>query len=106
MIRAGFGVFLQPIAGIMSDRCRSSLGRRRPFLLTFTFTVCAGFMLVMFGQALAQAIVPVHTPLALIAVIMFAGYGYAGRVALSPRSVRRGVLTVAVCVLGLAALST
>jgi len=71
---AVFGVFLQPVFGVMSDQCTSRWGRRRPFIMAFTATVCLGMVLVMYGVELSHALM--HTPpLTLITAIMFFGYG-------------------------------
>ena len=36
------GFFLTPILGSLSDRCRSSLGRRRPFIILLSIGVVLG----------------------------------------------------------------
>lgn len=43
------GTIVQPIAGTLSDRCNSRLGRRRPFMLWGTFVTCIG--MIVFSQA-------------------------------------------------------
>ncbi|XP_039449557.1 proton-associated sugar transporter A-like isoform X2 [Culex pipiens pallens] len=44
------GFFLAPILGTISDRSRSSLGRRRPVLLGLSVTLVIGCVLVPFGE--------------------------------------------------------
>lgn len=44
---AAFGVWLQPVCGILSDRSRCRIGRRRPFILSFLTLICCGFAIVM-----------------------------------------------------------
>ncbi|KAI8478539.1 hypothetical protein Bbelb_437310 [Branchiostoma belcheri] len=42
-----FGFLLQPVMGSTSDRCRSPLGRRRPFILTLDVTIMFGLILFL-----------------------------------------------------------
>ena len=46
------GFFLVPIMGSLSDRCPLKLGRRRPFILLFSFGIVVGLILVPNGEAL------------------------------------------------------
>lgn len=46
------GFFLTPILGSLSDRCRSSLGRRRPFIILLSIGVVLGLVLVPNGMYL------------------------------------------------------
>jgi solute carrier family 45, member 1/2/4 len=43
------GFLLQPVLGIMSDRCQSSMGRRRPFILALSITSFLGITLILNG---------------------------------------------------------
>ncbi|XP_058063537.1 proton-associated sugar transporter A [Anopheles bellator] len=49
------GFFLTPLFGSMSDHCRSSLGRRRPFILLLSVGVLLGLLLVPNGEDLGYA---------------------------------------------------
>ena len=44
-----FGFIFQPILGVMSDRCESPLGRRRPFILALSITSFIGITLILNG---------------------------------------------------------
>merc|ERR1719283_268671 len=44
------GFFLTPILGSLSDRCRSPLGRRRPFIILLSIGVVLGLILVPNGK--------------------------------------------------------
>ncbi|KAL3836293.1 hypothetical protein ACJMK2_021730 [Sinanodonta woodiana] len=46
------GFFLNPIMGSLSDRCRSGLGRRRPFILAMSTGIVLGLILVPNGESL------------------------------------------------------
>ncbi|KAL8486013.1 hypothetical protein ACS0TY_028065 [Phlomoides rotata] len=43
------GVVVQPLVGHYSDRCTSSLGRRRPFILAGVIILCVGVLLIGFA---------------------------------------------------------
>jgi solute carrier family 45 protein 1/2/4 len=45
-----FGFILSPILGTLSDRCRSSLGRRRPFIIGLSVLLFLGLLLVPYGE--------------------------------------------------------
>lgn len=45
-----FGFFLVPFLGSCSDRCRSKLGRRRPFILMLSLGIIVGLILVPNGE--------------------------------------------------------
>ncbi|ETN64928.1 sucrose transport protein [Anopheles darlingi] len=49
------GFFLTPVLGSLSDRCRSNLGRRRPFILLLSLGVLLGLLLVPNGEDLGYA---------------------------------------------------
>jgi|KBSMisStandDraft_5_1062788.scaffolds.fasta_scaffold274486_1 Na+/melibiose symporter-like transporter len=57
-------VFLVPFIGVQSDRFRSRLGRRRPFLLWCTPLVCLFLCLIGFVQPIAAAVHSALAPLA------------------------------------------
>jgi hypothetical protein len=46
------GLILGPVLGSLSDRCQSSLGRRRPFILLLSIGIIIGLILVPHGQQL------------------------------------------------------
>ncbi|XP_023323806.1 proton-associated sugar transporter A isoform X2 [Eurytemora carolleeae] len=48
------GFFLTPILGSLSDRCRSPLGRRRPFIILLSIGVVFGLILVPNGAYLGR----------------------------------------------------
>jgi len=48
------GFFLTPILGSLSDRCKSPLGRRRPFIILLSIGVVLGLILVPNGKALGK----------------------------------------------------
>merc|ERR1711923_678034 len=48
------GFFLTPILGSLSDRCRSPLGRRRPFIILLSIGVVLGLLLVPNGKYLGK----------------------------------------------------
>lgn len=48
------GFFLTPILGSLSDRCKSPLGRRRPFIILLSIGVVLGLLLVPNGKAIGK----------------------------------------------------
>ena len=48
------GFFLTPILGSLSDRCKSALGRRRPFIILLSIGVVLGLLLVPNGKDLGK----------------------------------------------------
>ncbi|XP_066292611.1 membrane-associated transporter protein-like [Branchiostoma lanceolatum] len=66
------GFVLQPVLGSYSDRCRSWLGRRRPFILGFSVSILLGFLLFLFGDAIMDATMP-HDNTTWTIVITMAG---------------------------------
>jgi len=48
------GFFLTPILGSLSDRCKSPLGRRRPFIILLSIGVVLGLILVPNGKDLGK----------------------------------------------------
>ncbi|CAH0605529.1 unnamed protein product [Chrysodeixis includens] len=50
------GFFMTPLLGSLSDRCRSSFGRRRPFILMMSLGVLIGLILVPNGEDLGYAL--------------------------------------------------
>ncbi|XP_077297213.1 loss of visual transmission [Arctopsyche grandis] len=55
------GFFLTPILGSLSDRCRMSFGRRRPFILLLSVGVFLGLLLVPNGEDIGYALGDVYT---------------------------------------------
>jgi len=49
------GFFLTPLLGSFSDRCKSRLGRRRPFIILLSIGIIFGLLLVPNGKAIGQA---------------------------------------------------
>lgn len=48
------GIVVQPIVGVLSDRCRSRLGRRRPFMLAGALLVTMSLLLFAFSAEIAE----------------------------------------------------
>ncbi|KAK2145114.1 hypothetical protein LSH36_701g00035 [Paralvinella palmiformis] len=48
------GLFLVPLFGSLSDRCRSPLGRRRPFILCLSLGIIVGLLLVPNGKDIGR----------------------------------------------------
>ncbi|XP_066279757.1 membrane-associated transporter protein-like isoform X1 [Branchiostoma lanceolatum] len=53
-----FGFLLQPLLGSTSDRCRSPLGRRRPFILTLAVTIMVGLVLFLNDDNVVKVLFP------------------------------------------------
>ncbi|KAK4056571.1 hypothetical protein OIO90_002419 [Microbotryomycetes sp. JL221] len=50
------GLIVQPVVGVLSDRCRSSLGRRRPFIIGGTIVSSLSIMLLGWSKEVAQIV--------------------------------------------------
>lgn len=50
------GVIVQPIVGVLSDRCASSYGRRRPFLVLGTISAAICLVLFAYAEQLGQVL--------------------------------------------------
>jgi solute carrier family 45 protein 1/2/4 len=48
------GIFIQPLFGVLSDRCRSSLGRRRPFIIGGSIGVVFFFLIMLFVEPIGH----------------------------------------------------
>lgn len=48
------GFFIAPILGTVSDRCRLSLGRRRPLIILLTIGVVLGLIFIPFGRSIGE----------------------------------------------------
>lgn len=48
------GCLFQPILGLMSDRCESPLGRRRPFILALSVFALIGISLILNGSLIGE----------------------------------------------------
>jgi solute carrier family 45 protein 1/2/4 len=46
------GVIIQPILGVMSDRCQSRFGRRRPFIGILALGAYIGISLILNGNTI------------------------------------------------------
>ncbi|XP_028829252.1 membrane-associated transporter protein isoform X1 [Denticeps clupeoides] len=55
------GFLLQPVIGSASDHCRSSWGRRRPYILSLGIMMLVGLTLFLNGDAITTAIVQNRT---------------------------------------------
>ena len=55
------GFLLTPVLGSLSDRCRSKLGRRRPFIMLFSVGVVLGLLLVPNGETLGVLLGDTYT---------------------------------------------
>jgi len=56
------GFFLTPILGSLSDRCRSMLGRRRPFIILLSIGVICGLILVPNGKYFGELLGDTYPP--------------------------------------------
>ncbi|KAM0788744.1 hypothetical protein ACM66B_002836 [Microbotryomycetes sp. NB124-2] len=50
------GLIVQPVVGVLSDRCRSSLGRRRPFIIGGTVASSLAIMLLGWSKDIAAIV--------------------------------------------------
>ncbi|KAK2713609.1 proton-associated sugar transporter A-like [Artemia franciscana] len=57
------GFFLTPILGSFSDKCKSKLGRRRPFIILLSIGIILGLILVPNGRILGRMFGDSYTPL-------------------------------------------
>lgn len=48
------GLFAGPLLGSMSDECRSSLGRRRPFIIMHSVGIVLGLLLAGYGHVIGS----------------------------------------------------
>jgi solute carrier family 45 protein 1/2/4 len=48
------GFLLQPILGVLSDRCESRFGRRRPFILALSISSYIGITFILNGYTIGQ----------------------------------------------------
>ena len=51
-----FGFFVSPILGSLSDACKSSYGRRRPFIILYSIGIIIGLVLVPNSQYISRLI--------------------------------------------------
>lgn len=54
------GFLVQPIIGVLSDNCKSKLGRRRPFIITGVIGVAGGFIILNFSDKIGYGISQQH----------------------------------------------
>jgi solute carrier family 45 protein 1/2/4 len=73
------GLFVQPIFGSLSDRCRAKWGRRRPYILIGSVLVLVFLIFLIFTREIAEAISSNHSlPWSrAILVISLVGYNVA-----------------------------
>lgn len=68
------GLLVQPLAGHMSDRCRSGFGRRRPFIAAGAATIALAVILIGYsadiGDILGDPRGPVHRPRAVVVFVI------------------------------------
>ncbi|KAH7665081.1 Sucrose transporter and related proteins protein [Dioscorea alata] len=68
------GLLVQPLAGHMSDRCRSGFGRRRPFIAAGAVTIALAVILIGYsadiGDILGDPRGPVHRPRAVVVFVI------------------------------------
>lgn len=50
----GLGFFLVPVIGRASDRCRSRLGRRRPFILLLSIILVFSLFIIPYAEAMCS----------------------------------------------------
>uniref|UniRef100_A0A0E0M7H4 Sucrose transporter n=1 Tax=Oryza punctata TaxID=4537 RepID=A0A0E0M7H4_ORYPU len=50
------GLIVQPCVGLYSDKCTSSLGRRRPFILTGCIIICLSVIVIGFSSDIGYAL--------------------------------------------------
>uniref|UniRef100_A0A0E0EXK0 Major facilitator superfamily (MFS) profile domain-containing protein n=1 Tax=Oryza meridionalis TaxID=40149 RepID=A0A0E0EXK0_9ORYZ len=50
------GLIVQPCVGLYSDKCTSSLGRRRPFILTGCIIICISVIVIGFSSDIGYAL--------------------------------------------------
>lgn len=48
------GLIAQPVAGVLSDGCKSSLGRRRPFIVGGCIATSVGVLLLGWSKEVAS----------------------------------------------------
>lgn len=48
------GLFVGPLLGSLSDTCRSSLGRRRPFIIAHSVGIILGLLLTGYGHVIGS----------------------------------------------------
>jgi solute carrier family 45 protein 1/2/4 len=70
------GLFVQPLFGSMSDRSRSKMGRRRPFILLGSFIVFVFLLFLIFTEQLAHAISPSNETVWARAILVLSLIGY------------------------------
>jgi solute carrier family 45 protein 1/2/4 len=69
------GIFVQPLFGVLSDRCHSRLGRRRPFIIGGSIGVVLFFLVMLFVEAIGHFFSAEHhlTWSRLLFVVSYAG---------------------------------
>jgi len=50
------GIVVQPIVGYTSDRCKSKLGRRKPYITTGTTLICLAVLLIGFAADIGHSL--------------------------------------------------
>jgi solute carrier family 45 protein 1/2/4 len=55
------GIFVQPLFGVISDRCRAKLGRRRPFVIGGSIGVVFFFLVMLFVEQIGLMFSAVHS---------------------------------------------
>lgn len=69
------GLLMQPVVGMACDRCRSPLGKRRPFIIALTVVAVFGMLVVAYARELAKLASPDNwRTLAIVGT--FVGFGF------------------------------
>lgn len=56
------GFFFQPVIGVLSDRCQSRFGPRRPFILVLSIASLIGLLFILNGSEIGSLLSNYGTP--------------------------------------------
>lgn len=65
-----FGFLFQPVLGVMSDRCESRFGRRRPFILVLSISSLIGGTLILNSYLIGNWLGDANFRMAYIAIVL------------------------------------